>query len=134
MSFTGTVVSTFLAFRMVKVQYATVNPGMTRVELIFRILVAAAFGALAVHVFHVGDWHWRATYTHPHGVHIVGWPKDLLALALCCASASLLSLVVLHYHQRGETIYRCFARFFSIAGWTLLAASFVIYAYQYPIR
>ncbi len=104
-------------------------------ERIYRISVAIAFIALAVHAFRVRDWYWRGDMAAPRGVHLYGWPKTLLALAMCCAATSLLSLVVLHYHEAAsERAYRSFARLFSIAGWALLAASFVLYAYQYSIR
>ena len=104
-------------------------------ERIYRVSVAAAFIALAVHAFRVRDWYWRGDMPAPRGVHLYGWPKTLLALAMCCAATSLLSLVVLHYHEgANERPYRSFARLFSIAGWALFVASFVLYAYQYSTK
>ena len=114
------------------------EPGSHRMSLaerIYRVSVAIAFIALAVHAFRVRDWYWRGDITAPRGVHLFGWPKHLLALAMGCAATSLLSLVVLHYHEgASESPYRWFARLFSIAGWALFAASFVLYAYQYSTR
>ena len=108
---------------------------MSLAERICRVSVAIAFIALAVRAFRVRDWYWRGDMTAPRGVHLFGWPKHLLAVAMCCAATSLLSLVVLHYDDRAnEKAYRWFARLLAIAGWTLFAASLMLYAYQYSTR
>jgi hypothetical protein len=108
---------------------------MSLAERIIRVSVAIVYIALAVYAFRVPEWHLRGNMTAPRGVHLFGWPKHLLALAMCSGAISLLSLVVLHYRaSASEKAYRWFARLFGIAGWTLFAASFVLYAYQYSTK
>lgn len=107
---------------------------MSLAERVYRVSVATGFVALAVHAFRVREWYWRGDIAAPRGVHLFGWPKNLLALAMCCAATSLLSLVVLHYQGANEKVYRWFARLLSIAGWALFAGSLVLYAYQYSTR
>ena len=104
-------------------------------ERIYRIAAAVILIPTALHAARVRDWFWRGDLTAPRGVHLTGWPKHLLVLAMCCAVASLLSPVVGEF-RAGATEKACqlLARLCSVAGWTLLAASFVVYAYRYSMQ
>jgi hypothetical protein len=108
---------------------------MSVAERIYRISVVIVFVGLAIHVFRVADWHWHGTPLHPRGVHLVGWPKNLLAIAMCSAAVSQSSLLVLHYHSgASERTCRAIARVCAWLGWALLCLSFVLYAYQYSTQ
>jgi hypothetical protein len=108
------------------------NKKMSLGERIYRVTAAAILIPTAVRAVGVRDWFWRGDLTAPRGVHLTGWPKHLLVLAMCCAVASLVSPLVGDYRAGAfEKVCRLFSRLCAIAGWALFAASLVLYAYQY---
>jgi hypothetical protein len=61
------------------------------------------------------------------GIHLHGLAAWVMALAMLCAVASLLSVVVDHYDRRNnETGYKAFARLTAIAGWVLFALGLIL--------
>jgi hypothetical protein len=59
------------------------------------------------------------------GAYWLGWPKDLVALAVLCAAGSLLTQVAYHYsRQARECWYRRAARALGVVAWALVCIAY----------
>jgi hypothetical protein len=103
-------------------------------ERIYRVLAALFFIGVGIYALVVHDWHWFGTFRNPQGIHLFGWPKDLMGFAAFSAAVSLVLPVASHYHEANGRLYRFFARVFFVSGWILFGASFITFTQQYSQR
>lgn len=83
------------------------------------LLVYGTYGLIVDDIWIPGK---RSTGVHYHGPAAV-----VLFLAICCAAAVLVSLIVDHYDQRpNEASYRRFAQRAQILGWVLFIGAMIV--------
>jgi hypothetical protein len=65
------------------------------------------------------------------GIHLHGTPALMMFIAMLCAAAAFLSVVIDHYDKRdNERYHRFFARLGEVAGWTFFGLALALDFFQ----
>ena len=112
---------------MVRTSWPNQIPLGTRIWYLVASPLLLAYGSIGIYVDDI-----FVPGKRSRGVHLHGVPAWLMYIAMLCAVANMVSVVIDHYDTRpNERHYRLFAKVTRIAAWALFGLSLVVDLFVY---